>query len=156
MSPFTRRRFLSTVGLSSLASLGFSFYTDNKRTKPLLSFSTLGCPDWSLKTIVDFAVANDYQGIEVRGLLRELDLSKCPNFSSPESIRATMSLMEDKKLKFVNLGSGANLHQPDGEGRTKQIDDAKRFIDLAQKLSCPFIRVFPNNFPKEQDRNFTI
>lgn len=33
------------------------------------------------------------------------------------------------------------------------MDDAKRFIDLAQQLSCPYIRVFPNDFPKDQDKN---
>jgi sugar phosphate isomerase/epimerase len=156
MNPYKRRKFLSTLGLSSLAFLGFSFYSNSKKNTPRLSFSTLGCPDWPLKTIVDFAAAHNYQGIEVRGLLRELDLPKCPDFNTPISIRATMSLMEDKNLKFVNLGSGANLHQPDGEGRTKQLDDAKRFIDLAQKLSCPYVRVFPNNLPKDQDRNFTL
>jgi sugar phosphate isomerase/epimerase len=154
MNHFTRRKFLSVLGVASGASFGFSF-ADKKR-KPLLSFSTLGCPDWPLKTIIDFAVANNYQGIEVRGLLREIDLPKCPEFNSPESIRATMNLMEENKLEFINLGSSVNLHQPDGEGRTKQIDEGKRFIDLAQKLSCPYIRVFPNNLPKEQTRDFTL
>jgi sugar phosphate isomerase/epimerase len=156
MDSFTRREFLSTVGLASVASLGFSMSDGLAKKKPLLAFSTLGCPDWTFKSIVDFAVANKYQGIEVRGLLREMDLPKCPEFSSPENIRSTMNIMEYSKLKFVNLGSSVNLHQPDGEGRTKQIDDGKRFIDLANKLSCPYIRVFPNNLPKEQDRDFTL
>ena len=33
---------------------------------PLLSFSTLGCPDWPLDKILDVAVANNYSGIEIR------------------------------------------------------------------------------------------
>jgi sugar phosphate isomerase/epimerase len=155
MNSFTRREFLASLGLASVASLAFSSPVIRK-TRPLLSFSTLGCPDWTFKTIVDFAATHQYQGIELRGLMREMDLPKCPEFNSTESIRATLSMMKDKKLKFVNLGSSVNLHQSDGAGRTKQLDDGRRFIDLAQKLACPFIRVFPNNLPKDQEKDFTL
>ncbi len=151
----TRRDFIKTAGLVSLASLGFSF-SAFKQKKPLLSFSTLGCPDWPFRSIVDFAAANGYSGLELRGLMRELDLPKCPEFNSPESIRSTKKLMADNHLKFVNLGSSVQLHQPDGAERKKHIDDGKRFIDLANQLACPYIRVFPNNFPKDQDKNVTI
>ncbi len=155
MNNFTRRDFLKTAGLASVAAAGFSFNT-LKKSKPLLSFSTLGCPDWTFKNTIDFAVANGYSGLEVRGILRELDLPKCPEFNSAENIRATKKLMNDKGLKFVNLGSSTNLHQPEGAERKKQIDEGKRFIDLASQLSCPYIRVFPNNLPKDQDKNTTM
>ena len=155
MNPFTRREFLKTASMVPIVSLGLSFNT-LKKNKPLLSFSTLGCPDWTFKNIVDFAVAHGYSGLELRGLMRELDLPKCPEFNSADNIRATKKLMENKGLKFVNLGSSVNLHQPDGVERKKQIDDGKRFIDLANQLACPYIRVFPNNFPKDQERDVTI
>lgn len=152
---FTRRDFLKTVGVASAACAGLSFNTI-KDIKPLLSFSTLGCPDWTVKSIVDFAVTHGYSGLEFRGLMRELDLPKCPEFSSPENIRTTKKLMDEKNLKCINLGSSVQLHQPEGVERTKHIDDGKRFIDLASQLACPYIRVFPNNFPKDQDKNTTI
>ncbi len=155
MNPFTRREFLKTAGLVSLAFTGFSFNVF-KKTKPLLSFSTLGCPDWTFKSIVDFARANGYNGLELRGILRELDLPKCYEFNSVENIQSSLKLMEDNELKFVNLGSSTNLHQPEGAERRKQIDDGKRFIDLAHQLDCPYVRVFPNNFPKDQDKNAAI
>ena len=155
MNTFSRREFIKTTGLASMASIGFSFNTI-KKSKPLLSFSTLGCPDWTFKSIVGFAKANGYDGLELRGILRELDLLKCPEFNNTENIRASRKLMEDNGLQFVNLGSSTNLHQPEGEGRKKQIDDGKRFIDLAHQIGCPFIRVFPNNFPKDQERTATL
>jgi sugar phosphate isomerase/epimerase len=155
MDPITRRDFLKTVGMVSIASTALSFNTV-KKGDPLLSFSTLGCPDWTFKNIVDFAVANGYSGLELRGLMRELDLPKCPEFNSAENIRSTKKLMDDKNLKFVNLGSSVQLHQPDGAERTKHIDDGKRFIDLANQLACPYIRVFPNTFPKDQEKSATI
>src|ERR1700719_4778020 len=72
-----------------------------------LSFSTLGCPDWSFDKIVDFAKEHGYTGIEVRGILREMDLTKAPEFSTPDAIAVTMKKMKDRGLVFVDLGSSA-------------------------------------------------
>jgi sugar phosphate isomerase/epimerase len=133
-----------------MTSFDFTKYT------PLLSFSTLGCPDWTFEAILDFAARNDYNGIELRGIQRQLDLPKCPQFSSKENILATRNRIEEKKLKIVDLGSSAGMHYREGEERRKNLDEAKSFIQLAQQLSCPYIRVFPNDFPKDQERNETI
>ena len=102
----TRRDFLKTTtgGLLGLAfAPPFNFKKDNQ----LLSFSTLGCPDWTFQTIVNFAADNDYNGIELRGIKREMDLTRCPEFSSVENINASLKIVKDKGLKFVDLGSSA-------------------------------------------------
>lgn len=154
MSPFTRRKFLQT----SSVILATSFITTNfevKKNNPLLAFSTLGCPGWSFEKITDFAVQHGYKGIELRGILRELDLTKCKEFSK-ENISATLTIMKEKGLHFVDLGSSATLHFVDAAVRKKNLDEAKRFIDLAQQINCPYIRVFPNIFPKDQDKNATM
>jgi sugar phosphate isomerase/epimerase len=155
MSYTTRKEFLqaSAVLLATILT-GTSF--DFKKKKPLLSFSTLGCPDWTFQQITSFAVQHGYKGIEVRGIQRQLDLTKCPEFSTEENRKATLALMKEKGLQFVGLGSSANLHFPDGAEREKNLADAKRFIDLAQQINCPYIRVFPNNFLKGQEKNTTI
>ena len=155
MSHSSRRSFLkTTTGMLAIAVAGTAF--DIRKNTPLLSFSTLGCPDWPFKKIIDFAVENKYNGIEMRGILRELDLTKCNEFNNAENIAATRKLVEEKGLRFVDLGSSAAMHHADTTERQKNLDEAKRFIDLAQQLNCPYIRVFPNNLPKEQDRNATI
>jgi len=149
-----RRDFIKMNSSFLLAAvLPPSFFT--KKYKPLLSFSTLGCPDWSFEKIVAFARANNYDGIEIRGIQREMELTKANPFNSKENIAASLKLMHDNSLEFVNLGSSATLHFPEGAERRKNIEEGKRFIDLAQQLSCPYIRVFPNNFPKDQDKNVT-
>jgi sugar phosphate isomerase/epimerase len=155
MKFFNRRKFLQHTGVLMAAGVtGSSF---NVKTKvPLLSFSTLGCPGWGFNQITDFAVANNFQGIEMRGILRELDLTKCKEFSSAGNIAAANKLMKEKGLQFADLGSSAALHHKDITERKKNLDEAKRFIDLAQQLHCPFIRVFPNNLPESEDRNATI
>jgi len=154
MSLSTRRVFLQTSAAAA-ASLLVGSQFEFKKKKRLLSFSTLGCPDWNFQKIVEFAVHHTYSGIEMRGLQRQMDLSKCSEFSS-ENRAATLALMKEKGLKFVNLGSSATLHFAEGAERQKNIDEGKRFIDLASQINCPYIRVFPNNFPKEQDKTATI
>ena len=155
MQHSSRRKFLqSSAVLMATAVAGTSFKL--KKASPLLAFSTLGCPDWPFQKIVDFAAANNYKGIEVRGILRQLDLPKCNEFSTAENRAATVKLMEEKGLRFVDLGSSATLHFKDAATRQKNLDDGRRFIDLAQQINCPYIRVYGNNFPKEQDRNETM
>ncbi|MGH2648931.1 MAG: sugar phosphate isomerase/epimerase family protein, partial [Ginsengibacter sp.] len=93
--------------------------------------------------------------IELRGLLRQMDLTKCSEFS-PQNISGTLSIMKDKNLQFVDLGASTNLHVAESAERKKNLDEAKSFIDLAQKINCPHVRVFPNRLPKEQDKNATM
>ena len=115
-----RRDFLrNTTGLLGISFTGIPF--DFKKRTPLLSFSTLGCPDWSFADTVKFAKAHGYQGLEIRGIKRELDLPKCPEFSSPENIRSTCKLVADNGLVFADLGSSASLHYREGAEREKSL-----------------------------------
>lgn len=155
MNNLTRKEFLQTSALAIASTIvGSSF--DLKSNIPLLSFSTLGCPDWTFEQITDFAKQNGYKGIEIRGIQRQMDLTKCPEFATEESRKRTLALMKEKGLQFVNLGSSATLHFPEGAEREKNLEEGKRFIDLAQQIGCPYTRVFPNNFPKDGDKKPTI
>jgi len=155
MKKYPRSVFLKNIaGLLALSMAGSAFHI--KKYKPLLSFSTLGCPDWKFEKIVNFAKENGYSGIEIRGIQRQLDLSKCSEFSSQARIAATNKLIKENGLWIVNLGASTNLHISNPADRKKNIDEAKQFIDLANKLNCPYIRVFPNIFPKDQERSATM
>ena len=142
----TRKQFLQTSAMLLAGALAGAPF-DLKKDKLLLSYSTLGCPDWSFQQVIDFAVRHNYNGIELRGLKRQMDLTKCDEFTKDRE--ATLKLMKEKNLRFVDLGSSCNLHFPEGEEREKNLAEGKAFIDLAQQLNCPYIRVFPNKLPKE-------
>jgi len=101
-----RKEFLQKTTILLAAALTGSAF-DFKKQVPLLSFSTLGCPDWSFYQIVNFAKLHQYQGIEVRGLLREMELPECPEFSD-QQIATTLNLMNERNLKFAGLGSSAS------------------------------------------------
>lgn len=155
MKQISRRSFLQYSGtMMSAAVVGENFMF--RKDQPQLSFSTLGCPDWPLDKILDVAVANHYKGIEIRGIQREMDLSKSPHFSSSDNIRATKQKFADKGLKIVGLGSSAAMHHPEGAERAKAMDEAKRFIEIADKAGCPYVRVFPNNIPKDTPKEKTM
>jgi sugar phosphate isomerase/epimerase len=146
-----RREFLKqSSGLLGLSALDFA-----APKKPLLSFSTLGCPAWTFSQALQHASTNNYSGIEIRGIKGDLDLPKNPIFSA-SNLASTRREAEDKKLKIVNLGSSANMHFLDPDKRQKNLNEAKKYIDLAQQLNCPFIRVFPNDLPKDQDEKATV
>jgi sugar phosphate isomerase/epimerase len=153
MKPVSRKKFL----LSGLSLLPIAFIPSPKnKTELKLSFSTLGCPDWSFDDIISFAAKHGYSSIEVRGILHEMDLTKVPEFSSAQQISSTLQKMKDRNLVFIDLGSSAAMHFPEGAERTKNMDDAKKFIDLAARMECPFIRVFPNQIRKDADRQRTL
>lgn len=155
MKTISRRSFIQYSGsFMTVAMLDSNSLIKSKR--PLLSFSTLGCPDWPLDKILDVAVANNYKGIEIRGIQREMDLSKSPHFNSDASIKETKNRFRDKDLKMVGFGSSAAMHHTAGAERQKAMDEAKRFIEIADKAGCPYVRVFPNNFPKDTPKEKTM
>lgn len=151
MKTISRRSFIQYSG-TLLATITVDKEIFSKTATPLLSFSTLGCPDWPLDKILDVATANNYTGIEIRGIQREMDLSKSPHFSSDANIKATRELCKSKNIKIVGLGSSAAMHHAGEAERTKAMDEAKRFIAIANKVGCPYVRVFPNNFSKDQTK----
>lgn len=149
----TRRTFLkNSLALAALAKLDLPV---RKRKLPL-AFSTLGCPDWTLAQILETAVSQGYQAVEIRGLGQQLALPQCPEFSTPERITQTRRQFADRNLKICNLGASAALHHLDAAQRQKNLDEARQYIDLAHALGCPYIRVFPNDLPKDQDRKQTL
>src|ERR1700748_2665755 len=94
-----RRRFIRNTALMSTAFAFSRHLPALAANKPLLSFSTLGCPKWTFAEIVKFASANGYDGIELRGISGELDLTKCAEFK-PDNIQSTLRMMGDQHLKF--------------------------------------------------------
>ncbi len=157
MSTVSRRQFIRTSAAVAAAGISLSdtLAAINKK-KPLLAFSTLGTPKWDFDAILGNAAASGYQGIEIRGILDQMDLPLCPEFRTPENIRESAAKARKKGVRIVGLGASARLHIADPKLREENLDEAKRFIDLASQLDCPYVRVFPNNLPKDQDREQTI
>ncbi len=106
-----------------------------------LAFSTLGCPGWKWKKILEFASQHGFAAIALRGLEGNLDLPAHPIFAA-ERIEQTKREIRASKLRIACVSSSANLHVADPEKRAKELGDARRFIDLAATLGAPYVRVF--------------
>ncbi|MFQ5808776.1 MAG: sugar phosphate isomerase/epimerase family protein [Armatimonadota bacterium] len=111
-----------------------------------LSFSTLGCPDWSLDQVLTCAAENGYDGVEVRGLHGEIDLRQAPEFA-PSEITATKERLDSAGCAAVCLGSSAQLTRREPEVRQEMLDEVRAYADLAATLGAPFVRVFGGNIP---------
>ena len=155
MIPSNRRNFLKQSAIACAALTLDSSYFQAAPVNKKLCFSTLGCPDWSFDKIIKFAVEHKYQAIEIRTIQREIDIRKIKEFAT-ENIKSTKKILADNNIKLVDLGSSAAMHHAEKEARIKNLDEAKRYIDLAHKLDCPYIRVFPNNLPKDNTRQQTL
>ena len=142
-----RRDFLA----AGAASLMMSHFASNADERLPLAFSTLGCPAWELSKILDFAQANGYAAVELRGLMGNLDLPSRPEFA-PERITQTKKQIAERGIKIACVSSSTELHEPDATKREKGITDASRFIDLASALDAPNVRVFGNKLdgPREE------
>jgi len=110
-----------------------------------LGFSTLGCPTWPWSRILDFAAEHQFASIELRGIQANMDLTKVPELA-PEHIGDARRQLGAHGLSVSCLGASAQMHDMDAVKHAAQLDEARRFIDLAQALGAPYVRVFGNEY----------
>lgn len=112
-----------------------------------LSFSTLGCPEWQWNDI--YATARDlgYDGVEIRGIGREMFAPKMSIFSR-ENIEKTKKTIEDAGLCIPLFTTAAYLSDP------SQLPLAEfeilAYAQLAQKLGVKYVRIMGEKTPEPQ------
>ena len=118
-----------------------------------ISFSTLGCPKWPWKRVLEQASEMGYAAIELRGIEMKMDLPTLPEFSGG-GLSQSVKDLDALSLKISDLGASARMHEADPKVRQAQMDEGRRFIDLAHKLETPYVRVFGDKVPAgEQKRD---
>jgi len=138
-----RRTFLNALaGVGAAAAIG---PVAAQGARLPIAFSTLGCPKWDWLTILDAAAANNFAALELRGLQGTLDLTTRPEFG-PARIEQSKRELAARRLRVVCLGSSARMHEMERDKREAQLDEGRRFIDLAQKLGAPYVRVFGDKY----------
>ncbi len=133
----TRREFVGTA-----AALLLPWQAAKKLP---LGFSTLGCPTWPWTRILDFAAEHQFASIELRGIQTNMDLTKVPELA-PERIGDARRQLAAHELSVSCLGASAHMHEMDPVKHGAQLDEARRFIDLAQALRAPYVRVFGDKY----------
>ncbi|HEX4945572.1 MAG TPA: sugar phosphate isomerase/epimerase family protein [Blastocatellia bacterium] len=158
MIQLPRRTFLKSLSSSVIAAPAIvraSVLAAGNAPRLPIAFSTLGCPKWDWKTILKNAAEWGFAAIEMRGLLDQMDLPKSPQFMG-DNIKTSQRDLKALGLKISDLGASAHLHEPDPKKRAEQMDEAKRFIDLAYSLGVPYVRVFPDKLVPGEERRITV
>ncbi len=145
----SRRGFLE--GVTAAAAAPAIVRAFQKQPRYPIAFSTLGCPKWPWTRIVEQAAALGYAAIELRGIEGEMDLMKRPELTGTRAGQ-TLKDLRALDLRISDLGASARMHEADPKVRAAQLDEGRRFIDLAARLEAPYVRVFGDKVPPGEAR----
>ena len=112
-----------------------------------LGVSTLGCPDWTLDEILTRLPGYGYEGVELRGLGPDLDLTKSPAFDTA-AIEETRRRFADAGLVICGVDTSCAFTDPDKAVRERSRRDAEEAIILAHRLEAATVRVFGGGIAK--------
>lgn len=119
-----------------------------------IGFSTIGCPDWDLDTIISQGSALGYEAVELRGLQGELHLPAVPAIASdPAALSARFA---EAKLDIACLATGCAFHWTDKKKVAENKSQVREFIELAAALRCPYVRVFGDEVPGYEQKQTTL
>jgi sugar phosphate isomerase/epimerase len=150
MPALRRRAFLSSLAAAAAAPAILRAQPGSPKRLPL-AFSTLGCPLWSWKAVLESASKLGYAGIELRGIAGEMDLPKVPELSGSRLAESKQDLAA-LGLVVTDLGASSRMHEKEKAAREKQLDEGRRFIDLAQAMGVPYVRMFGDKLPPEEPK----
>ena len=151
MTTCTRRSFLATLGTGLAAAPGL-LRAQSRSARYPIAFSTLGCPGWSWKTILENADKLGYAALELRGIAGEMDLPKVPEFTGSRLAEAKRDLAA-LGIVVSDLGASARMHEKDPAVRAQQFDEGRRFIDLAQAMGVKYVRMFGDKIPEGEPKD---
>ena len=109
-----------------------------------VTFSTLACPAWSPKTIIRKAVEFGYQGIEWRGGPQ----GHVHPGMAPQEMRTLRKMSEDAGLMALAVTTYTSFVSENGQERQSNIDELKRYADLAVELGAAYVRAFLGELTK--------
>ena len=109
-----------------------------------IAFSTLACPDWSIERITATASEFGYDGIEWRGGPQ--------GHVQPTMPAARKAVLEktsmDTGLIAVAVTAYTTFVSGLEEERQANLDEVRRYVDLAAELDAPYVRTFLGELPE--------
>jgi sugar phosphate isomerase/epimerase len=119
-----------------------------------LSFSTLGCPDWTMPQIIAIASSAGYDGIELRFVEGEDSLWKLPVFQGA-ALASVKHTLADHGVAISCLDTSCRFDSPDAADRERWVNEGERMSDLAAELGAPGLRVFGDTIRPRANREST-
>jgi len=113
-----------------------------------LAFSTLGCPEWSLETIIETASIYGYQGIELRGIQGGMEPRDIVCLQ-PENREHTLKTFAEHGLKVCVYGTSVHFHDP--ETVENHYQTALEALQFCAECGIPMMRIFGNEVQPETE-----
>lgn len=101
-----------------------------------LAFTTLGCPDWDMDTIIARGAEYGFDGIDFRGYRGEMDIYKLPEFITGADECVTR--IRDLGMEVPCLSSSARIFSKPEEA----LEEIKAYAEVCARFNTPMIRVF--------------
>jgi hypothetical protein len=108
--------------------------------------------DWDIPTIIKNCEATGFEAVE----LRTTHKHGVEPAVSKEQRAEVKNRFAGTKVRLLSLGSICEFHSPDQSIVRKNVDDCKRFIELAHDIGAIGVKVRPNGIPKEVPEEKTI
>lgn len=118
-----------------------------------LSFTTLGCPDWSFDKILNEAQNMGFDGVEIRGIDGKMRAEEIPLFF-PENLEKTREYISSHHLELVGFGTSANFHTP--QKVSEGLEEGKKAVDVCAAAGIPVVRVFGDQIQDQEKAKETI
>lgn len=105
-----------------------------------LATMTSVCPDWTLDRIATAMQRHGYRGLEPRV---EWDHAAGIEASmTAAERRAARDRLAGEGLEFCCVATGVRMAEPDAAERARQVEDLRRYVELAGDLGAPYVRTF--------------
>jgi sugar phosphate isomerase/epimerase len=117
-----------------------------------VTFSTLACPGWQIETIIAKASEFGYDGIEWRGGPQ--------GHVQPDMPTANKSLLQQKcsdaGLSSLAVTAYTSFVSNSAEERQANVNELRRYVDLAAELGAKYVRTFLGELPEGTDLDSSI
>ena len=117
-----------------------------------IAFSTLACPSWSIERIIAKAFEFGYEGIEWRGGPQGHVQPTMP--AARKAVLEKMAM--DTGLIAIAVTAYTSFVSNLAEERQSNIDELRRYIDLAAELDAPYVRTFLGELPEGTNLDSSI
>ncbi|MHC5111159.1 MAG: sugar phosphate isomerase/epimerase family protein [Planctomycetota bacterium] len=115
-----------------------------------IGFSSLVAPNWDLQTLIQKANEYGYDGIELRGIKGQLDLTVLPELAGkPDYVRG---IFAENNLELVCLGTSVTLDSKNKRQLADQKGVLKEYIELASRLGCKNVKIFAGEVQRFDNR----
>lgn len=122
------------------------------------AFSTIACPEWTLEQVAANAARYGFEAVELRTFGEASTRLACdPALTAEEK---ALGAFHNAGIEILSLGTSISFEEPIKPpvlgmalGDTERtVRAAKRAVDMAVALECPFVRVFGFDIPPREKR----